>query len=59
LNYYQKNALECWETKIHFKELVYADEEIAELLSEEELENIFSLDRYLENVDYIYNRIGI
>jgi adenylosuccinate lyase len=55
----QKNALECWETKIHFKELVYADEEIAELLSEEELENIFSLDRYLENVDYIYNRIGI
>ncbi|KQC12056.1 MAG: adenylosuccinate lyase [Candidatus Cloacimonas sp. SDB] len=55
----QKNALECWETKINFKELVYADEEIADLLSEEELEKIFSLDRYLENVDYIYNRIGI
>jgi len=55
----QNNALECWKTKINFKELVFSDAEIAELLSEEELENIFSYDRYIENVDYIYNRIGI
>jgi len=55
----QANALECWKTKIDFKELVLADNDIGDLLSMEELESIFSFDRYTKNVDYIYQRIGI
>jgi len=55
----QRNALECWKTKIDFKQLVHSDDEIAEYLSQSELDDIFSFDRYSNNVDYIYQRIGI
>ena len=55
----QRNAMTCWETKRPFIELILEDPEIKEYLSEQEIEDIFSYDRYIENVDYIYNRIGI
>ncbi len=40
-----------------FIELVSADEKITSLLSEEELQKSFSLDRHLEHVDYICERV--
>ena len=55
----QRNAMTCWETKRPFIELISEDPEIKEYLSEQEIEDIFSYDRYIENVDYIYKRIGI
>ena len=55
----QRNAMECWKTSKTFEELVLADEEIHEFLTEEELHDIFSYDRYYKNVDFIFNRIGI
>ncbi len=55
----QRNAMECWKTKRPFKELLMADEDIRSRLSEEEIEAIFSFDRYTEHVDFIFRRIGI
>jgi len=55
----QRNAMECWKTKRPFKELLMADEDIRSRLSEEEIEEIFSFDRYTEHVDFIFRRIGI
>ncbi|NQV18059.1 MAG: adenylosuccinate lyase [Armatimonadetes bacterium] len=55
----QRNAMTCWKTKKPFIELISEDSEIRHYLSEQEIEDIFSYDRYLENVDYIYKRIGI
>lgn len=55
----QRNAMECWKTKKPFKELILTDEEIHEFLTEEELHDIFSYDRYIKNVDFIFSRIGI
>ncbi len=55
----QRNALECWETKRDFRELIQSDEEIEEFFTREELDDIFSYDRYIRNVDFIYKRIGI
>ena len=55
----QRNAMTCWQTKKPFKELILEDSEIRNYLSEQEIEDIFSYDRYLENVDYLYKRIGI
>ncbi|HPR17502.1 MAG TPA: adenylosuccinate lyase [Candidatus Cloacimonadota bacterium] len=55
----QRNAMTCWQTKQPFKELILADEEVADFLTGEEIDAIFSYDRYLENVDYIYKRAGI
>ena len=47
------------QTKKPFEELILADEEIHEFLTEEELRDIFSYERYYKNVDFIFNRIGI
>ncbi len=55
----QRNAMTCWETKKPFKELILEDSEIRNYLSEKEIEDIFSYDRYLENVNFIFKRIGI
>jgi adenylosuccinate lyase len=55
----QRNAMECWDTKKPFEELLIADEEIHKFLSEEELHDIFSYERYYRNVDFIFSRIGI
>jgi len=55
----RRNAMTCWETKKPFKEFIWEDSEIRDYLSDQEIEDIFSHDRYLENVDYIFKRIGI
>ena len=55
----QKNALVCWQTKQPFKELVLADNDITDVLDRADIDEIFSYDRYLENVDYIMQRCGI
>ena len=55
----QKHALKCWETKVHFRDLIQNDIEIMKYLNKDELDKIFSYDRYLKNVDYIFNNVGI
>jgi adenylosuccinate lyase len=55
----QRNAMECWKNKTSFKKLVSADEDIRNHLSSEEIEQVFSFDRYLKHIDYIFSRIGI
>ena len=55
----QKNAMECWKTKKSFQELVLLDDDILEIISEGEIEEIFSYKRYTENVDFIFDRVGI
>jgi len=34
-----------------------SDDSIREYLNKEEIKSIFSYDRYLKNVDYIYKRV--
>lgn len=55
----QRNAMQCWKTKRPFKELLKEDTDIQTRLSDEEIEEIFSFERYIEHVDFIFNRIGI
>lgn len=55
----QKTAMECWETHQSFKELLLADSGIMAHFSPSELESLFSYERYLENVDFIFERTGI
>ncbi len=55
----QKNAMECWETKQPFKNLIMADETINHYFNKTEIEEIFSFERYKKNVDYIFERTGI
>ncbi|MCF7793481.1 MAG: adenylosuccinate lyase [Candidatus Cloacimonetes bacterium] len=55
----QRNAMQCWKTKQPFQELLLADDEVMEYFKTEEIDDIFSFDRYTENVDHIFKRVGI
>lgn len=53
----QRNAMGVWQKKGTLRELLGADDEIAEWLSAEELDEAFDLERQMEHVDAIYERV--
>ncbi|MFU0789049.1 adenylosuccinate lyase [Virgibacillus proomii] len=55
----QPKAMEAWETGIHFKQLVEADEKITAHLSKQEIADCFDYTYHLKNVDVIFQRIGL
>ena len=55
----QRCAMEAWESKSSFKELLAAEEDINKRLSREVLESCFDPAFYLKQVNYIYKRLGI
>ncbi|WP_068867268.1 adenylosuccinate lyase [Prosthecochloris sp. CIB 2401] len=59
----QRNAMESWKEKIHLKELILRDKEIAEHLTEEEIESLFSMENILgklkKSVDTLFERNGL
>ena len=55
----QRNAMQAWENKEDYRELISQDEEIREYLSEDELEEIFDWQAYLKNIDLIFKRTGL
>lgn len=55
----QRNAMKSWEKKLDFKELVLADEDIMQLITPQEMEEICDLSIYTQNVDYIFKRCGL
>ena len=55
----QPVAMKAWMEGLDYKTLLKENETVMSLLSEEELENCFTLDYYFKNVDYIFKRVGI
>lgn len=53
----QKNSLMSWKEHRDFKEIVQSDPEIKKVLSPKEIEECYSLDPYLEKIDYIFERV--
>ncbi len=53
----QRNAMRVWDEDGEFKDLVLADEQIREKLSDEEIEKVFSYEHYLRNVDKVFARV--
>ncbi len=53
----QRNSLKAWNEGGDFKALAAADPDIAAKLSPAELRACFSLDPYLEKIDYIFERV--
>lgn len=53
----QKNSMKSWDEKLDFKELIKSDPEISKQLSTAEIEGCFSLDPYLDKIDYIFERV--
>lgn len=53
----QKNAMMAWGEKEDFKGLLLKDSQLSNHLSTDEIEECFSVERDLKNVDYIFNRV--
>lgn len=55
----QKNAMEAWEKKRSFKDIVLEDNEIMGTLSSDELDKLFDYSYHTKNIDYIFRRVGL
>jgi len=55
----QQEAMKSRETGTNFLDNVLANKEITSALAESKIRDIFSYERYLRNVDFIYRRCGI
>lgn len=55
----QSNAMEAWEKRCSYQELLAADSRVTELLSKAELTGIFDYKSFIKEIDYIYQRIGL
>ncbi len=53
----QGRAMEVWQGKGTFKELLLEDKELSKYLSREEIEEIFDLNYHLKHVDTIFKRV--
>lgn len=55
----QPLAMQAWEQKKMFRDLVEADETVQANLSDEDIEDAFDLDHHTRNVDRIFERVGL
>jgi len=55
----QQRAMQSWNEKLDYKQLLLNDDSIKEYMSDEEVEKIFNFGIYTNNVDYIFRRCGL
>ena len=55
----QKNAMKVWEEGVDFKEVLFNDNEIMEVLTKEKIDNLFDLNKIMININKIYKRLGL
>lgn len=53
----QRNAMRVWDENEDFQTLIKADPDIKGVLTQAEIEQIFSLDHYLRNVNAVFERV--
>jgi adenylosuccinate lyase len=52
-------AMQAWEQKTMFRDLVEANETVRQNLSEQDIDEAFDLDHHTRNVDRIFERVGL
>ena len=55
----QRNAMQVWEKKKDFLTLLKRDKQIAELLTNKELIDLFNLNKIMKNINKIYKRLRL
>lgn len=55
----QPKAMEAWETQVHFRTLIEAEEKITSKLSPAEIDDCFDYNYHLKHVDTIFERLGL
>jgi adenylosuccinate lyase len=52
----QENAMRAWAEGIEFKDLLLSDKRVKSVLGPGEIDEVFRLENFLGNVDYIFKR---
>ena len=55
----QKNAMKVWEEKVDFKSLLFNDIAVSKVLSKNEIEELFNLNKILKNIKKVFKRLEI
>ena len=55
----QKNAMQVWEKNKDFKTLLKSDKDILNLLSENEIDSLFDLNKILVNINKVFERLDL
>jgi len=55
----QRNAMQVWENQKDFKTLLKADSEIINLLTEDEIDNLFDLQKVMKNINKVFERLDL
>jgi adenylosuccinate lyase len=55
----QSAAMEVWQTKQDFKEVLKKDKEMKNVFKDGEIDELFDLKKNLKQVDYIFERVGL
>ena len=55
----QKNAMDVWQSKQDFRNLLESDPEVKKVLTKVELDEAFDATKSLRHVDYIFDRVGL
>ncbi|MFW5984928.1 MAG: adenylosuccinate lyase [Halanaerobiaceae bacterium] len=55
----QRNALQAWEEKENFKDLIRQDPEISSHLNDEDIEEIFDYHKFVTEIDNIFKRANL
>src|SRR5438128_2592220 len=53
----QRDAVKSWDDGADFRALVSADKDISRALSQEQINAVFSLQKYLRNIDQVFARV--
>ena len=53
----QRNAMEVWEKRVDFLELLKKDEEVTNKISLTKLDELFDMNYHTKNIDYIFNKV--
>ena len=55
----QKNAMQVWEQNKDFKTLLKSDKDILNLLSENDIDSLFDLNKILVNINKVFERLDL
>ena len=55
----QRNAMHVWEKGKDFNKLLKADNEITAFIDEDEIDELFDLNKVMKNINKIFKRLGL
>jgi len=53
----QAEAMKSWNTNRHLRELIKDNKEVKNVMSEEEIDNLFNINNFLKHIDTIFKRL--